>query len=137
MSEKDLADLAFQGIHSYLRENLEDHIYLSLKQLQQFALVQENQIKNSKEIGRPSHREVHVVEHSLDSSDGESSEVLNADFVWPSKTKSLTCDVLKPIHKKRQDDITRLMWLSVIRFLMNCIRVATSSFLTLYHRLRN
>jgi hypothetical protein len=42
ISKKDLADLAFQGMHSYLREKLEGHIYLSLTQLQQFASVQEN-----------------------------------------------------------------------------------------------
>jgi hypothetical protein len=48
---------------------------------------------------------VHVVEHSLDSLGDESSEVLTAEFIWPSKTKSLTCDALKPIHKNRQDSI--------------------------------
>jgi hypothetical protein len=105
VSEKDLADLAFQGMCSYLREKLEGHIYLLLTQLQQFASVQENRIKNTKEIVRPSRREVHVVEHSLDSSDDESSKVLTAEFIWPSKAKSLTCDALKPIHKNRQDDI--------------------------------
>jgi hypothetical protein len=31
--------------------------------------------------------------------------VLTAEFVWPSKTKSLTCDALKPIHKNRQKNI--------------------------------
>jgi hypothetical protein len=31
--------------------------------------------------------------------------VLTAEFVWPSKAKSLTCDALKPTHKKQQDDI--------------------------------
>jgi hypothetical protein len=92
-------------MHSYLREKLEGHIYLSLMQLQQFALVQENRIKNTKEIIRPSSCEVHVVGRSLDSSDGESGEVLTAEFVWPSKAKSLTCDTSKLIHKNRQDDI--------------------------------
>jgi hypothetical protein len=42
---------------------------------------------------------VHVIEHSLDSLSDESSEVLTAEFIWPSKAKSLTCDVLKPTHK--------------------------------------
>jgi hypothetical protein len=83
---------------SYLREKLEGHIYLSLTQLQQFASVQENRIKNTKKIVRQSIREVHVVGHS---SDSESSEVLTAEFIWPSKTKSLTCDALKPIHKNQ------------------------------------
>jgi hypothetical protein len=49
---------------------------------------------------------VHAVEHSSDCSDDESSEVLTAEFVWLSKTKSLTCNALKSIHKNWQDDIT-------------------------------
>jgi hypothetical protein len=62
-------------MHSYLREKLEGHIYLLFTQLQYFASVQENRIKSTKKIVRPSRREVHVVEHSLDD---ESSEVLTA-----------------------------------------------------------
>jgi hypothetical protein len=89
-------------MRSYLREKLEGHIYLSLTQLQQFASLQENRIKNTKEIARLSHHEVHVVEHS---SDDESNEVLTAEFVWPSKAKSFTCDALKPTHQIQLDDI--------------------------------
>jgi hypothetical protein len=48
---------------------------------------------------------VHVVEHSSDSTGNESSEVLIDEFIWPSKVKFLTCDALKPTHKKWQDDI--------------------------------
>jgi hypothetical protein len=48
---------------------------------------------------------VHVVEHSFDSLGNESSEVLTAEFIWTSKTNSLTCDALKPIHKNQQDNI--------------------------------
>jgi hypothetical protein len=32
-------------------------------------------------------------------------EVLTIEFIWPSKAKSLTCDLLKLIHKNQQDDI--------------------------------
>jgi hypothetical protein len=73
--------------------------------LQQFASVQENRIKNTKEIARMSHHEVHMVEHSSESSDDEFSKVLTSEFVWPSKAKSLTCDALKLTHKEWQDDI--------------------------------
>jgi hypothetical protein len=89
----------------YLREKLEGHIYLLPTQLQQFASVQENRIKNTKEIVRPSRREVRVVGHSSNSLDNESSEVLTAEFVWPSMAKLLACDALKPILKSGQDDI--------------------------------
>jgi hypothetical protein len=92
-------------MRSYLRVKLEGHIYLLLTQLQQFASVQENRIKNTKEIVRHTSREVHVIGHSLDSSNGENSEVLTTEFVWPSKTKYLACDALKLIHKKWQDNV--------------------------------
>jgi hypothetical protein len=103
ISKKDLTDLAFRGMRSYLRVKLEGHIYLLLTQLQQFASVQENRIKNTKEIVRHTSREVHVIGHSLDSSNGENSEVLTTEFFWPSKTKYLAYDVLKLIHKNWQD----------------------------------
>jgi hypothetical protein len=78
--------------------------------LQQFALAQENRIKNTKETTRSSRREVHIVEHSLDSSDDESSGVLTYEFVWPFKAKSLTCDALKLTHKNGKTILnTRLM----------------------------
>jgi hypothetical protein len=81
---------------------------------------------------------VHVVEHSSDSSDDESSEVLTAEFVWPSRAKSLTYNALKSTHKNGKMILNIcLMWLVVIRFSMNCIRVATSRFLILYRRLRS
>jgi hypothetical protein len=50
ISEKDLADLAFQGMHSYLREKLEGHIYLSLTQLQQFASVKKTESRTPKKL---------------------------------------------------------------------------------------
>jgi hypothetical protein len=56
-------------------------------------------------MSQPSRHEVHVVEHSSDSSSDESSKLLTALFVWPSKAKSLTCSALKLTHKKGQDDI--------------------------------
>ena len=85
ISEKDLADLAFQGLRSYLREKLEGHIYLSLTQLQQFALVKENRIKHAKEVVKPPRRDVHMLDYSFDSSDDESNDVFAAEFIWPSR----------------------------------------------------
>jgi hypothetical protein len=67
-------------MRSYLGEKLEGHIYLSLMQLRQFPSVHENRMKNTKEIAGPSRRELHVVEHSLDSSDNDSSEVVKSWF---------------------------------------------------------
>ena len=98
ISEKDLTELAFNGLHSYLREKLKGSVYLTLTQLQQMASVQENRSKNTKEFVKPSHRDVHVLDYS---SDNESNDVLVAEFIWPSKAKSYACDALKPVHKNR------------------------------------
>ena len=81
ISEKDLTDLAFNGLRLYLREKLEGHVYLILTQLQQMASVQENWSKNVKEFFRPSRRDVHILDYSSDSSDNEFNYVFSADFV--------------------------------------------------------
>jgi hypothetical protein len=48
-SEKDMADLAFNGLHSYLQENIDGHTFITLSQLQQKALAQESRSKESKD----------------------------------------------------------------------------------------
>jgi predicted PolB exonuclease-like 3'-5' exonuclease len=40
ISEKDMADLAFNGLCSYLREKLDGHTFIALFQLQQKASAQ-------------------------------------------------------------------------------------------------
>jgi hypothetical protein len=42
ISEKDMADLAFNGLRSYLHEKLDGHAFITLSQLQQRALTQES-----------------------------------------------------------------------------------------------
>jgi hypothetical protein len=42
ISDKDLADLIFNGLHSYVKEKLEDHIFTSVNQVLDKALAQEN-----------------------------------------------------------------------------------------------
>ena len=78
--EKNLADLAFNVLWSYLREKLEDHDFISFSQLQQKASVQESLRKNIEETNRPSCHNVNVVSYDSCSSDDESSEVLTAEF---------------------------------------------------------
>ena len=41
-SEKDLVDLAFNGLRSYLQDKLESHSFITLSQLQQRVLAQES-----------------------------------------------------------------------------------------------
>jgi hypothetical protein len=42
ISKKDLADLAFNGLHSYIKEKLDGHLFTSVNQVQDRALAQEN-----------------------------------------------------------------------------------------------
>jgi hypothetical protein len=76
---------------------------------------------------------VYVVEHSLDSSGDESIEVLTAEFIWPSKTKSLTCDALKPIHKSRQDNIKYMFDVAKCDKIFN--ELHKGGYIKLYHTL--
>jgi hypothetical protein len=48
VSEKDLADLAFAGLCSYLKDIMEGHDFTDVNQVLQRALVQENCAKDSK-----------------------------------------------------------------------------------------
>jgi len=105
ISEKDLVDLAFNGLRSHLKEKLESHNFLNLSQLQQRASTQESRSKDSKDAFRSNRREIHVVDCDSASSDDESNDVYAAEFVWPSKSKSYDCDALKPVHKNRQEEI--------------------------------
>jgi hypothetical protein len=42
ISKKDMADLAFNGLRSYLQEKLDGHTFITLSQLQQKSSAQEN-----------------------------------------------------------------------------------------------
>jgi len=80
LSEKDLVDLAFNGLRSYLRDKLESHNFITLSQLQQRALAQESRSKDVKDAHRPSRHDVHVLDHNSDSSDDDSNNVYAAEF---------------------------------------------------------
>jgi hypothetical protein len=49
ISEMDMADLAFNGLHSYLQEKLDGHTFITLPQLQQKASAQESRSKENKD----------------------------------------------------------------------------------------
>jgi hypothetical protein len=42
ISDKDLANLMFNGLHSYIKEKLEGHLFTSVNQVLDRALAQEN-----------------------------------------------------------------------------------------------
>ena len=64
----------------------------------------ESRSKESQESHRHHRSSVHALDCTSDCLDDESNDVYTAEFAWPSQAKPLTCSVLKPIHKNRQDE---------------------------------
>jgi hypothetical protein len=99
-----MADLASNGLHSYIQEKLDGHTFITLSQLQQKASAQEGRSKENKYNFKHTHRNVNYVDCDFDSSSNESNEIYAAEFCWLSKAKSYACDSLKPVHKNRQEE---------------------------------
>ena len=91
-----MADLAFNGLHSYLKEKLEGFDFIMVNHLQMRAVGVEFKYKKSKDSFKPHRSNTHVVENNSDCSDDE--------FVWPSKDKPSMCPSLKPVQKNRQNE---------------------------------
>jgi hypothetical protein len=77
-------------------------IHSLLSQLKQKASAQESR---SKESFKHTCRNVNYVDCDFDSSSDESNDVYAAEFSWPSKAKSYSCDSLKPVHKNWHEEI--------------------------------
>ena len=101
ISEKDLPELALNGLRSHIKEKLEGYEFLTISQVLQRALAQESRSKDAK--FKPDRLSVHMLQG--ESSDDEGNEVYAAEFVWSSSDKPSTCTSLKPISKNRQDEI--------------------------------
>ena len=85
-----MADIAFKGMCSYIKDRLDNRILFTLAHLQQRALAQEGRSKDVKEGHRSGRHNLHHVEYDPDSSsssDGGPSEVYAAEFIWPPKAK--------------------------------------------------
>ena len=101
IAEKDLANLAFNGLRSHLKERLEGYDFFTVTQVHQRTLAIESR---SKESHRHHHSSVHALDCNSDCSDNESKDVYAAELIWPSHAKPFTCSALKPIHKNQQDE---------------------------------
>jgi hypothetical protein len=102
LTEKQLAGLAFDGLHYYLKERLEGVQFFTLAQLHQKALASESQ---SKELAKMVRHDVQIIECYQSSSDDGSKEVYAAEMVWPKQAKSLACSSLQSVQKKRQEEV--------------------------------
>ena len=105
ISDKDLIDVAFNGLRSYLKEKLEGFDYYNLNALQLRAMSQVTKFKNSKDAYKPHRSNTHVVEYDSDSSSDEDKEVYTAEFVWPSAAKPSSCASLKPVQKNQKEEM--------------------------------
>ena len=101
ISEKDLAELALNGLRSHIKEKLKGYEFLTINQVLQRALAQKSRSKESK--CKSDRLGMHMI-HG-DSSDDENSEVYAAEFVWLSSDKPTTCASLKPVPKNRHEKI--------------------------------
>ena len=81
ISEKDLADLAFNGLCSYLKEKLEGFEYHTVNFLQVKVMGLEFKLKNAMDTFKPHWSNTHVLDHDLDSSGNENKVVYAAEFV--------------------------------------------------------
>jgi hypothetical protein len=80
ISERDMTDLAFNGLRSYLREKLDGHTFITLSQLQQKASAQESRSKENKYNFKHTRHNVNYVNHDSDSSSYESNDIYAAEF---------------------------------------------------------
>ena len=100
-----MADLAYNSLHSYLKEKLDGFEFITVNHLQMRAIGLEFKFKNAKDTFKPHRSNTHVVDHDSDCSDDEGKEVYAAEFVWPSKAKPSSCASLKPTQKNRQHEV--------------------------------
>ena len=99
ISKKDLAELAFKGLRSYLKEKLEGSEFLTVNYLQMRVLDFEFRLQETKDSYKTHWSNTHVVDHDSGSSNGEEKEVYATEFVWPSKAKPSSCPSLKPTKR--------------------------------------
>ena len=66
IAEKDLADLAFNGLRSHIKERLEGYDFFTLTQEHQRALAIESRSKESQESHRHHRSSVHALDCTSD-----------------------------------------------------------------------
>jgi hypothetical protein len=106
IAEKDLADLAFVSLMSYLKDKLDGQEFSDTNQLLQRALPYENCAKSSRfwdstNKDKEAHH-VHFLEDEHD--DEEGNEICVAEWVENPRGKPISCSFLKP-NEGRRDGI--------------------------------
>jgi hypothetical protein len=99
ISDKDLADLAYSGLLSHLREKLESHIFSDVSPVLQKAMDCESRAKESRSVARSSDKTrndcpINKVEYGSESSDEDEADMCVAEWSWASKSKPFICSSL-------------------------------------------
>ena len=80
ISDKDLADLAYVGLSSHIKDKLDNNDFSDVSQVLQRALACESRVKNSRSFQKSSNRPaVNVLEYASDDSDDEDADVCVAE----------------------------------------------------------
>ena len=96
-----MADLAFDGLRSYLKKELEGFEFLTINYLQMKVLGLEFRLQNPKDVHN-THRSNMLVYCKSDSDD-EKKEAYVAELMRPLDAKPYSCSPLKPVQKNRQE----------------------------------
>ena len=80
IAEKDLADLAFNGLRSRIKEKLEGYDFFTVTQVHQRALAIERRSKESQESHRHHRSSMHALDCNSDCLDHVSKDVYAAEF---------------------------------------------------------
>jgi hypothetical protein len=108
--DKDIADLAYSGLSSHLKEELKSHAFFDVSQVLQRALDCESWAKESRGHTRSSDksrnkRHDNMAEYRSESSNDEKADKCVAKWNWASKSKPLVCSSLKSASKSQQDEM--------------------------------
>jgi hypothetical protein len=108
IGEKDLADLAFSGLSSYLREKMEGQNFVHVNQVLQRTTIRENcardqqsqsQFRDNNTWDREKQGMNSVDEEA--SNDESDAGIYVAEWLDMPKNKSITCPFLKPISGRK------------------------------------
>jgi hypothetical protein len=109
IGEKDVDNLIFPGLVSYLKERLEGQEFFDINQVLQWAVTHENWARDHMSHGpfwenTPREREQHNVNCVNDeSASDEETEICVAEWVDTPKDKPISCSFLKPNNVKNEE----------------------------------
>jgi hypothetical protein len=111
-----MAVLVLNGLRLHLKEKLEGFEFLTVGQILQRALAQENRGNESRDTHRMNQGRVNIIENHIDS-DVE-VDVYTTEFVWP-KAKPYTCNDMELVHKTHDEEFNvDLIYANAIKYLM-------------------